>query len=77
MVNPNMPTKMGGFRPCNSENGPQTSGPNAYPRTYNDVERVAVTVPTRKTWATACVEEENKDEVNVLQRDVYASIAPI
>ena len=48
----------------------QRIGPNAYPKTYMEVESVATSVETPKTCATSRVAAEKIELVKVEQRQV-------
>jgi hypothetical protein len=69
--------RMGSRRPCNSEKGAQTSGPQAYPKIYSELDSVATSMPTPNTRATLPVELEKTAESKVEQILVKARMIPV
>ena len=58
MEKPNMENMRGSRRPFSSDNGAQSMGPVANPRTYNEIPRIPTSVETPKTELTIGVAAE-------------------
>jgi hypothetical protein len=62
---PKMDRTMGKRRPFNSDNGAHNEGPNAKPKTYNEVPKTPTSRPTSNFLATVDVAEEKMEDVKV------------